>query len=105
MALAPDWQGGSGLTAGASFLQGKHSMDKQPRSQRHRTFKGGSISYAGAASTDCIIRNMSDTGACLEVSNTSGVPDNFKLIIKPEILTRSCEVVWRTEQRIGVRFK
>ncbi len=79
--------------------------DEKPRSQRHRTFKGGIISHAGGASTDCIIRNMSETGACLEVSTPFGIPDNFKLIIKPEILTRSCEVAWRTAQRIGVRFK
>lgn len=75
------------------------------RSQRHRTFKGGSISHTGGASTDCIIRNLSDTGACLEVVNSVGIPDNFELIIRPEILTRSCEVAWRTGLRIGVRFK
>lgn len=79
--------------------------DNQPRSQRHRTFKGGSISHVAGGSTDCIIRNISETGACLEVSSPIGVPDTFKLIIKPEILTRSCEVMWRTAQRIGVRFK
>jgi hypothetical protein len=27
------------------------------------------------------------------------------LIIKPELLKRPCEVVWRSAQRIGVRFK
>jgi hypothetical protein len=73
--------------------------------KRQRTFKGGSISHASGAATDCIIRNLSDTGACLEVSSPFGIPDNFKLIIRPEILTRSCEVAWRTAQRIGVRFK
>jgi hypothetical protein len=68
-------------------------MAERPRSQRQRTFKGGSISHASGAAMDCIIRNLSDTGACLEVSSPFGIPDNFKLIIRPEILTRSCEVV------------
>ena len=76
-------------------------MAERPRSQRQRTFKGGSISHVSGAGTDCIIRNLSDTGACLEVSSPFGIPDNFKLIIRPEILTRSCEVAWRTAQRIG----
>ena len=74
-------------------------------SQRHRTFKGGSICVANAPAIDCIVRNLSETGACLEVSGTIGIPDYFKIIIKPELVTRSCEVAWRSAQRIGVRFK
>ena len=80
-------------------------MNEHRNSPRQRTYKGGSISYASAPAIDCIIRNLSDTGACLEVSNAVDIPDSFKLIIKPEILTRSCEVVWRTARRVGVLFK
>jgi hypothetical protein len=79
--------------------------DQHARAPRQRTFKGGSISLANGVSTDCLIRNLSDTGACLEVPDPFNIPENFKLIIRPEILTRSCEVAWRTAQRIGVRFK
>jgi hypothetical protein len=53
---------------------------------------------------DCIIRNLSETGAMLEITSPIGVPSNFTLIIKPELLKRPCEVVWRSAQRIGVRF-
>ena len=80
-------------------------MNEHRNSPRQRTYKGGSISYASAPAIDCIIRNLSDTGACPEVCNAIGIPDNFKLIIKPELLTRSCEVAWRSAQRVGVRFK
>ena len=79
--------------------------DEHRKSQRHRTFKGGSILFASAPAVDCVVRNLSETGACLEVSGPIGIPDDFKLIIKPEVLTRSCEVAWRSAQRIGVRFK
>ena len=70
------------------------------RSQRQRTFKGVAISFASAPSIECIIRNLSETGACLEVPG-SVVPDSFTLIIKPELLKRTCQVVWRTDRRIG----
>ena len=80
-------------------------MDNNRSAIRQRTFKGGSISPVEGAPTECLIRNLSETGACLEVSNPTGIPDNFKLIIRPEIITRSCEVAWRSAQRIGVRFK
>jgi hypothetical protein len=32
------------------------------------------------------------------------VPDTFSLIVKPEIKRRSCAVVWRSGNEIGVRF-
>jgi hypothetical protein len=32
------------------------------------------------------------------------MPASFVLIIKPEIVRRSCAVVWRGAGRIGVRF-
>jgi hypothetical protein len=60
--------------------------------------------FGSAASVDCIIRNMSDTGACLEVETPAGIPNDFTLLIRPEIIKRSCHVVWRKERRIGVRF-
>ena len=73
-------------------------------STRLRTFKGGSISLSGGT-VECTIRNLSTSGACLELSDTVVVPDHFKLIIKPEMLTRICEVAWRSKNRIGVRFR
>jgi hypothetical protein len=72
--------------------------------QRNRTFKGGSISFDVAPSMDCIIRNLSETGACLELSNAVVVPDRFTLLIKPEIIKRSCEIAWRSAAKLGVRF-
>jgi hypothetical protein len=71
---------------------------------RHRTFKGGSISFAGAASIECIVRNLSPAGACLDVATPIGIPDDFDLIIRPEYQRRHCHLVWRKAQRIGVRF-
>jgi hypothetical protein len=78
-------------------------MNEHRKALRQRTYKGGSISFGSAPAVECVIRNMSETGACLEVASP-GVPDNFTLLIKPELLKRSCSVAWRTDQRIGVRF-
>ena len=78
-------------------------MDEHRKSQRHRTFKGGSISF-DLGIVDCVVRNISDTGALLELKSHAGIPDKFTLIIKPEYLKRSCEVVWRSARNIGVKF-
>ncbi len=79
-------------------------MSEKRNKQRLRTLKGGSIIYGLAAAIDCTIRNMSETGACLEVSNTVGIPDDFTLLIKPEFVKRNCHVAWRSLQKLGVQF-
>ena len=77
---------------------------EQRLSERRRTFKGGSISLNGQAAIDCLVRNLSTTGACLEIKSPNGIPNTFRLLIKPEILVRRCEVIWKTDHKIGVRF-
>ena len=79
-------------------------MAKQRRSQRLRTLKGGSILFGTGAAIDCVIRNISETGAALEIATPVGIPDNFTLLIKPGRIKRSCRVVWRSADRIGVQF-
>lgn len=79
-------------------------MVERRTSPRHRTFKGGSISFAGAGGIECVVRNLSAAGACLEVASPIGIPDEFDLIIRPEYQRRRCHLVWRKAQRIGVRF-
>jgi len=79
-------------------------MVERRTAPRHRTFKGGSISFAGAGGIECVVRNLSAAGACLEVASPIGIPDEFDLIIRPEYQRRRCHLVWRKAQRIGVRF-
>jgi hypothetical protein len=79
-------------------------MDESRRSPRVRTFKGASIIFGVAPAVDCVIRNMSDTGVLLAVQSTIGIPDEFTLLIKPELIKRACRVAWRKVNRIGVQF-
>ena len=78
-------------------------MDKRA-APRLRTLKGGSIEFGLAAAIDCVIRNMSETGAALEVETPVGIPNDFTLLIKPELVRRNCRVVWLSAKRIGVLF-
>lgn len=79
-------------------------MDDRRHEPRSRAFKSGTISV-GAGCVECLIRNFSKAGACLEIKgNTTAVPNDFKLIIKPESLFRTCKVIWRNRDRIGVVF-
>ena len=70
---------------------------------RVRLNKPAKIDHGGDK-IDCIIRDLSATGAALEISNIVRVPDNFTLIMPEERLRLPCHVVWRREFRIGVAF-
>jgi hypothetical protein len=76
-------------------------MEDKRRTVRHRTLKAGSIAFGGSA-INCVVRNLSDTGAALEVASPVGIPDQFELINGE--FRRTCTVVWRSKDRIGVTF-
>jgi len=67
--------------------------------------KAGRIAFGGGAAIDCTIRNLSETGAALEVTSPVGIPERFTLVIEADHSHVSCRIVWRTERRIGVHFE
>jgi PilZ domain len=71
---------------------------------RRRVFKAGTIEFGGGA-INCAVRNLSDTGAALEVESPVGIPELFNLFITSDRSVRQCRVVWRKEKRIGVTFR
>ena len=78
-------------------------MTERRTEARHRVFKGGVISFGGAG-IDCTVRNLSGSGAGLEVESTKGIPLSFKLAIAADDFLRRCHLVWTSERRIGVSF-
>jgi hypothetical protein len=78
-------------------------MDSNRIAPRRRILKAGSIQFGGGA-LDCTVRNLSATGAALEVLSPLYIPDRFTLVIETEQLKRACHIVWRKERRIGVAF-
>ena len=78
-------------------------MDEHPRAPRRRTLKAGTIEFGGGG-IDCTVRNISETGAALEVNTPLFIPDRFTLFVPTEQLKRPCRIVWRKEKRIGVTF-
>jgi hypothetical protein len=101
--------------AGRSTQPGQATPDGQPELQqalqvlekdraapRQRVLKAGIMEFNGGT-IDCVVRNVSETGAALEVASPVGIPSEFNLVISRD-RTHRCQVVWRKEKRIGVRF-
>ena len=78
-------------------------MNEKRIASRHRVFKAGKIVFDGGV-IDCTVRNISKTGAALEVESPVGIPHKFTLVIESDRIQRACHVVWRKERRIGVGF-
>ena len=78
-------------------------MNENRISPRRRVLKSGQIALSEKApKLECTIRNISDTGACLQVSTTFGMPASFGLFA--DGVRHNCRVVWRTDTRLGVTF-
>jgi PilZ domain len=81
-------------------------MDNKRGDPRQRVLKGGKIVFAGGSfSVDCTIRNLSATGARLQVPTTVAIPDKFVLLDAHAGTRREATVVWRKADQIGVRFE
>jgi hypothetical protein len=71
---------------------------------RYRVSKPARIDYGGDK-TPCTIRDLSVTGAALELSDPSAtIPSAFTLIVPEDKLKLPCRVVWRRGFKMGVTF-
>ena len=78
-------------------------MSELPRATRHRVYKAGTIEFGGG-SIPCLVRNVSASGAAIEVSTPLWFPDQFTLGTASDGVRHPCRVVWRAEKRIGLQF-
>jgi len=53
---------------------------------------------------ECTVRNLTGSGACLQVPNSVALPDTFELTFDSFRSVRRCRVRWRSENEIGVSF-
>tara|TARA_R110000787_G_scaffold16825_3_gene52894 strand:+ start:11662 stop:11955 length:294 start_codon:yes stop_codon:yes gene_type:complete len=93
-----------------------HSLSPPPdknenkrTADRHRTLKAGRIEVNGHASTfDCMIRDMSESGARLVLKAVWAAPAQFDLLVLNPNTGKSdrhaCLTAWQKGTVIGVRF-
>jgi hypothetical protein len=75
------------------------------RQRRARTLKSARILFNQHHSViDCTVRNMSPTGACLNVESALGIPEQFDVMFEADHTVRPCRMIWHKEKQIGVEF-
>ena len=74
-------------------------------SRRKRTLLRGKLAYgAGAFSVDCVISDLSETGARVQVEQGATFPEQVYLIHLRERTAYESKVVWRRDNFAGLEF-
>lgn len=80
-------------------------MSEHRRESRLRTFlKGRIIFNKGASTMDCLVRDLSASGARLALTETSTLPESFDLYIPQKDRTYRATLCWRRADGIGITF-
>lgn len=80
-------------------------MENRQTPIRPRTLKGARIVFnQGFSTITCVVRNLTEGGAKLELDTMSGVPDEFTLVFDTGAAERTCSVRWRKGNAIGIQF-
>jgi len=87
-----------------TFRFGYRTMIERRTAQRHRVLKQGTLAFSSGGSADCTVRNISSSGARIEIENPVGLPESFTLVIASADLMRHCHPVWIGNQQLGVAF-
>jgi hypothetical protein len=80
------------------------SGDERRRHLRRHILKSGRIFLDDGKAVECVVRNVSQDGALLSLSNGEFVPDEFELSIDGGKTRQSAHAIWRHDGDVGVKF-
>jgi len=82
------------------------TMQDRRESVRDKVFLGGVAEINTRGSTmDCVVRNFSENGACVEFDSSARIPDEMNLTISQRGRSYLARMIWRQANRIGLAFR
>jgi hypothetical protein len=79
-------------------------MPERRRELRKRCFLGARIEFNNRRSTmDCLVRDESENGARLVVTESVTIPAEFDIALKDRTRIRRVELAWRRGDQLGVK--
>ena len=79
-------------------------MSERRKRSRAVSSQPAIISTGGSRRINCVVRNFSSTGACLEGVLPASLPQTFDLVFDDKRATLPCRVKWRRPGAVGVEF-
>ena len=81
-------------------------MQDRRHDVRDKVFMGGVAEIDETGSTlDCVVRNFSDHGACIELESAAKLPDQMRVTIARKDRSYLARLIWRQANRVGLAFK
>ncbi len=76
------------------------------KTRRHRLRRDAWLVPEDGQRCDCVITNISDRGAHINIADSDAIPDSFLLLLAENGSThRRCRVIWRKPREVGVKFE
>lgn len=76
------------------------------RAYRMRTYKAAFVyNDGGGGKRACILRNISETGALLQIEDVRGLPSQFTIGVELGSYEVAANWIWRKDVRLGVQFQ
>lgn len=79
-------------------------MQERRENHRLRVLKGGQFLLRNSSVRDCVVRNLTDTGARIEIENTIELPELLTFRFNGDRSFRECRLAWRKFGSTGVEF-
>jgi hypothetical protein len=81
-------------------------MQDRRQSVRDKVLYGGVAGIGESSGTmDCVVRNFSQHGACVEFASGARLPDDIKLTIARKGRSFLARIIWRQANRLGLAFR
>jgi hypothetical protein len=81
-------------------------MNDKRSTPRQRSFLKGRVLFnGGQTSLECLIRDISSSGARLELSASVTLPDRFDLYLPHRDETCKVQIQWRRDNQLGIAFE
>lgn len=79
-------------------------MQERRKVRRRRVLKGAKLHLGKLSSRDCVVRDLTEAGAGVELPNTIDLPEAVDLAIDQSGRARRARLVWRKVSKTGVEF-
>ena len=80
-------------------------IDKKRAARKSVSQPGWITLEGGFAARQCVVHDMSITGAKVTIEDSNSLPAKLRLAFSRDARTgRPCEVVWRRGKSVGVKF-
>ena len=77
------------------------------QSVRDKVLYGGvaDIAERGATTANCVVRNISEQGACVEIDPTARLPEQWNLTLAHKGRSYLARLIWRQANKVGLAFR